>query len=271
MKLNKRNFLAILFSGLLLSICVIAGVVADAQSSEIVDGKSFESIRIGKSTSDDVVAVYGADYKLVDHNKYSYEIIYKNLGLSFYYCQADPNREIFVVTFQSPAKVATKSGIVLGESSFADVYRIYDSDMTSFNETDGRGIGFYEDEDTDADEMEDARTAPQTSVIAENTETESTDGSFIVDSTEVEKSASVVEQEISTTRNEEAESADESADTTEESAEAETSDEADESYEQKDAVQESAADQSRKSKIVRRIELVEKSGLRQCSSKFPGN
>jgi hypothetical protein len=270
MKFSGRNYLTTLFFGLTLAICACVGVVSFAQTqmAEVIEGERLGNIKIGKSTAGDVESVYGTNYKLVNHNKYSFEMIYKDLGLSFYYCQADPNKEIFVVEMEAPFKAVTKSGIVLGESTFADIYRIYGGGGSTYSEADYKGIYFYTEEDTDGDELEDARSQPQTE-----------DATEVADEAETEE-AEIDEKEITNFNrdNAEAEEGDEV-----EKPEAEEIVETEETEETvdngldtvtqadiiaDDANRETESDKEAKSKIVRRFELVEESGLRQCSELF---
>lgn len=48
-----------------------------------------DNIVVGRSTRSDVLAAYGEMHELINHNKYSYQMRYSDLGVSFYYCQAD--------------------------------------------------------------------------------------------------------------------------------------------------------------------------------------
>jgi hypothetical protein len=267
MKFSNRNYLTALFFGLTLSICACVGVVSFAQTQEeVVEGESLGNIKIGKSTAEDVQTVYGSNYKLVNHNKYSFEMIYKDLGLSFYYCQADPNKEIFVVEMEAPFKVVTKSGIVLGESTFADISRIYGGGTTTYSDADQSGIYFYSTEDIDGDELEDARTQPQTEELTEiSDETETAEAETI----NVERDNAEIDQSDEAEKTE-AEEISETEETNETEEIAENESESENQVEAVDekSILETEADRKTQSKIVRRFELVEKSGLRQCSELF---
>jgi len=268
MNLSGRNYLTALFFGLTLSICVCVGVVSFAQTqmAEVVEGESLGSIKIGKSTAADVETAYGSNYKLVNHNKYSFEMIYKELGLSFYYCQADPNKEIFVVEMEAPFKAVTKSGIILGESTFADISRVYSGGKTTYSDADFDGIYFYAAEDIDGDELEDARSQPQTEELTEitdETETDETEiANFRRDDAEADESDEAEKPEA-----EEAVETEETSET-EEIVENESESENQAQVDDEKSIPETEADKAEKSKIVRRFELVEKSGLRQCSELF---
>ncbi|HEX8845269.1 MAG TPA: hypothetical protein VF791_11525 [Pyrinomonadaceae bacterium] len=85
------------------------------------DGVGIENIAVGRSSLRDVVARFGNDYELIDHNKYSYEARYFDLRLSFYYRYGDEHKKIFVIDIRPPFRGVTESGIVLGKSTLGDV------------------------------------------------------------------------------------------------------------------------------------------------------
>jgi hypothetical protein len=234
-----------------------------------------DGIRIGKSNSEDVIKAYGDNFKLLDHNSYSYEMLYRDLGLSFYYCQNDPNREIFVVEIEAPARARTKKGIVLGESTMADVrgaYGEWDETSAGF-EYEGAGIYFDFREDTDGDDDPDARYAIKT----EKTTRGSTDSvepaetkNVVVDPevlTALVNQRNVTERETPAPVDYKTPEPEESVDPDDSDDEEETEQtETDKSINDKNEVQIEPDDRFR---VVRRIELIEKGGLRQCDSKFP--
>lgn len=267
MKLNKRHRAAILFFGVVFLICASIGVGSYAQTREgfITEGESLDSINIGKSTMDDVIAIYGTDYKLIKHREYSYEMVYKNLGLSFYSCQNDPNKEIFTIDIQTPFKATTAKGIILGESTFDDVFRAYgkwEKNSIGF-EYEKEGLYFnYEAEDSE--EAEESETQPNALNSDEKTKNTSftidgesgRENTFIIDGeevTELRTGALTNGRNIPFNLEQEEESSD--------------------SIEQEESSAESEADKSEekviKAKIVKFIQLIEKKGLRQCETKFP--
>ncbi|HUR96855.1 MAG TPA: hypothetical protein VMZ26_02185 [Pyrinomonadaceae bacterium] len=225
-------------------------VFAQQAEMTVMEGERADSINIGESTESDVVASYGTDYKLIEHGKYSYEMLYKNLGLSFYYCSADPSKEIFVVEMEAPAGALTNKGILLGSSTIDDVLRVYGEPEEELKEGSGleyEGIYFYAEEDTDSDDAEDARTATppaESKDVEASTQSASSQADYsnisVVRLNTLEyfdRIDKAPEVEIST------------GDSDEDETEAKSKD-------------------SDGPKIVRRIELIEKSGLRQCDSKF---
>lgn len=222
MRINKRYLLTILFFGVIFLICVSINSSAQSLKGVVNDGKSLDSLIIGKSTMDDVIAAYGNDYKLIKHKEYSYEMLYKNLGLSFYSCQADPNKEIFVIEMQSPFKAITGKGLKLGESTFADIYKIYDIRQKNRSALAFSGISFYAREEN-KEEPEDQSGQRLRAVSRSSVSWNGEDTSNNADNDETAESGK----------------------------------------KQADEVKEA------KYLILKRIELVEKGGLRQCDSVFP--
>lgn len=251
MKLNNRHRATILVFGVIFLICASIGVGSSAQTREgvITEGESLDSINIGKSTMDDVIAFYGADYKLIKHREYSYEMVYKNLGLSFYSCRNDPNKEIFTIDIQAPFKATTAKGIILGESTFEDISRVYgkwEKNSMGF-EYEKEGLYFnYEEKNKDNSEVEAKKTEVKDNSIADGAGKNSNSAltEFVIDG-----------QAVSNLR------------TNESNPSKNSNDEDDD--EEETAKAESEKDKVTKAKIVRQITLVEKTGLRQCETKFP--
>ena len=96
-------------------------------------------ITIGRSTMDDVVKKFGKDYKWIKNKKYSYQMTYSN-GLSFYICQSDKRKQIFVIEIRPPYKAKTARGITLGKSTLEDVHKSYGKLKSGLEY---RGISFY--------------------------------------------------------------------------------------------------------------------------------
>lgn len=267
----QKKYFMVFALGVILFVFMMIGVKSLAQSLEgyVVEGESFDGILIGKSTADDVIATYGADYKLINHNNYSYEMIYKNLGLAFYYCQADPNKEIFVVGIEPPFRATTKSGIILGESTIADLFQIYGTTSATSSGFEYDGIYFDVEEKTSGEDQEDARIETQ---IVENPKTEQSEnpGGFIIDGASGAESTFVIDgQEVSNVRVGELNQANNLEEN--ESNDVETEESENQTDETNENNQESEDDKALKAKVVKRIELIEKGGLRQCDSKFPRN
>ena len=118
----------------------------------LVDGESLDSIRIGKSTIDDVIANYGPDYNLKKYSDYSNALVYEKLGLIFYSCQDDPKREIFTIVMQSPFNVKTSKGIILGKSTFNELFEAYGKWNKNSAGFEYEKIGFYFNTDAEIPE-----------------------------------------------------------------------------------------------------------------------
>jgi len=108
--------------------------------SVIREGVGIEGIVVGKSTMDDVVKKFGRNYNWITNKKYSYQMIYPKLGLSFYICQTDKRKEIFVIEIKSPYRAKTSRGVVLGQSTVEEIEKIYGKLKSGLEY---RGISFY--------------------------------------------------------------------------------------------------------------------------------
>ncbi len=252
MRIKKRNISTALALGLFSIFLLFIGNTSIAQNLDgyIVEGERFDGITIGKSTADSVTAIYGGEYKLIDHKGYSYEMIYKNLGLSFYYCQADPNKEIFVVEIEPPSKVITSKGIILGKSTFDEVFRLYGETTESSMGFEYKGIVFHFEEDVTEEDQEDARNVqknPDKKVSDKKPE----NIGFMIDGSRGVESNFVVNELTENHSNQINIRSDRTLILADDS-------------EQKDIEKTKL-----RSKVVKRIELIENPELRQCDSKFP--
>lgn len=207
----------------------------------LVDGERLNNIVIGKSTVADVVAHYGADYKLKKWGRYSNALVYQRLGLTFYSCQGDPKREIFSIVMQAPFEIETSKGIVLGKSTFSDVFVSYGlwNETSAGFEYERSGLYFnhvaeifsgFEESNQNFDELPATVAAnPEPTVVP--------DKSTVDDRSEF--------------------SSDETADMKTDGREENSDDE---------GLRKVVAEHG--DKIVRQIELIEKGGLRQCQTNF---
>jgi hypothetical protein len=107
----------------------------------IREGVGVEGIVVGKSTMTDVEKKFGKDYDWITNKKYSYQMTYAKLGLSFYICQADKRKEIFVIEIKPPYRGKTSRNVVLGQSTLADIEKAYGKLPKSGLEY--SGISFY--------------------------------------------------------------------------------------------------------------------------------
>lgn len=106
----------------------------------IFEGFGVEGIVVGKSTIADVEKKFGKDYNWITNKKYSYQMAYPKLGLSFYICQADKRKEIFVIEIKAPYRAKTSRSVVLGQSTVEDIEKIYGKLKSGLEY---RGISFY--------------------------------------------------------------------------------------------------------------------------------
>ncbi|HEX5709651.1 MAG TPA: hypothetical protein VFX96_20400 [Pyrinomonadaceae bacterium] len=148
----------------LLAACA-AGAVGDAPPESrasapsspparlLVEGWGVDNVVVERSTAAEVVAEYGEPDEVIKHKKYSREMAYKKLGLSFYYFYEDAEKKIFHIAAKRPFKGSTTKGIVLGESTVADVLRIYGNASISSNTSYDywalryQGVEFYVEND----------------------------------------------------------------------------------------------------------------------------
>ena len=150
-----RKYISVGIYGAIFLSLSVPFALAQNRKGLIVDGVNFENILIGKTTMKEVKAKYGENYETNKNGDYSVEIIYKTLGLTFYACAADPNKEIFDIVFESPAAIKTSKGIILGKSTLGDVYRIYKSPgEKTYSDSDQPGMFFFVKTDDSSDAYE---------------------------------------------------------------------------------------------------------------------
>ena len=131
----KKKILFLLFFTI---SCLL--ISAQAQTIEVAkEGIGVEGIKVGKSTRSDVIRKFGRDFETKKYGKYSYQMIYES-GLSFYFCQADRQQEIFVVEMRAPYRAKTLRGIELSKSTVVDIRRIYGKAKKGLRY---RGVEFY--------------------------------------------------------------------------------------------------------------------------------
>ncbi|HEX9961815.1 MAG TPA: hypothetical protein VGB00_12830, partial [Pyrinomonadaceae bacterium] len=151
--MEKKLFLLI-FPAL---ICFLSLTTANAQNNKLAaqkpnvirEGVGIEGIVVGKSTMDDVIKKFGRDYNWITNKKYSYQMTYAKLGLSFYICQADKRKQIFDIEIKQPYRAKTSKGIILGKSTVEDIYKIYGKSRgggigaSSVEDLEFRGVSFF--------------------------------------------------------------------------------------------------------------------------------
>jgi hypothetical protein len=133
--LDMKKFIVLLF------FCFISNVTA--QTLEIKEGVGVRGLVVGSSSLKDVEARLGKPDKVVLHKKYSKQLLYRELGLSFYSCQSDKKQRIFVIEIKRPFKGKTTRGIELGSSNRKDVEKLYGSGNKKYRGKEYRGVEFY--------------------------------------------------------------------------------------------------------------------------------
>ena len=63
----------------------------------VISGLSVDDIVVGAHISEIVIQKYGLDYDEINHNNYSIEMSYSEIGLSFYYRFDNPFKTIFSI------------------------------------------------------------------------------------------------------------------------------------------------------------------------------
>ncbi len=115
-------------------------VKADKSLKVIKEGVGVDGIKVGQSTSNDVIKKYGKAYRWEVNKKYSYQMTYPGTGLSFYFCQSDKKEQIFLIEIKSPFKGKTSRGITLGRSTKEETEKLYGKPIEGFQY---KGIHFY--------------------------------------------------------------------------------------------------------------------------------
>lgn len=106
----------------------------------VKEGSGIEGIQVGKSNARDVMKKFGARPRREVNKKYSNQLTYDRLGLSFYYCQSDKKETIFLIEIKAPYKAKTSKGVVLGQSTKEETEKIYGKPRDGFEY---KGINFY--------------------------------------------------------------------------------------------------------------------------------
>jgi hypothetical protein len=100
-------------------------LVQSPQRIYVTAGLGIDGIAVGYSTKKTVVARYGEEDSLTEHNKYSYEMKYADEGISFWYRSDDAEQKIFAISLWPESRAFTGRGIVVGQSTLKDVFDAY--------------------------------------------------------------------------------------------------------------------------------------------------
>jgi hypothetical protein len=128
---------------LLLPIIFLFVVSAFGQGADIKEGEGVKGFKVGITSLKDVEAKLGKPDERRKHKKYSNELKYKDLGLSFYACQSDKKQRIFVIEIKRPFVGKTARGIQIGTSTRKEVEKLYGSGNKKYRGKEYKGVGFY--------------------------------------------------------------------------------------------------------------------------------
>lgn len=106
----------------------------------IKEGVGVMGIKVGSSTSKDVVKKFGKVYRWEINKKYSYQMTYDRSGVSFYFCQQDKKEVIFLIEMKAPFKGTTTKGVTLGTTTKEETEKLYGKPKDGFEYP---GINFY--------------------------------------------------------------------------------------------------------------------------------
>lgn len=128
----------ILFPGLLSVVLALTAGSVSAQTAferqTVSEGYGVGKILVRYSKDSDVTGEYGDDNRIIKHGSYSTGIAYEKLGLAFYYCQADPEKEIFSIHIKAPFKADTSRGVILGVSTKEEAELLYKDHPIQFSD-----------------------------------------------------------------------------------------------------------------------------------------
>jgi hypothetical protein len=128
---------------LLLTIIFLFAVSANAQGIDIKEGIGVGGVKVGISNQKDIEGKYGKPEQIIKHKKYSTQLVYKEKGLSFYLCQSDKKKQVFVIEIKRPFVGKTSRGIQIGTSTKKEVEKLYGTGNKKYRGKEYKGIEFY--------------------------------------------------------------------------------------------------------------------------------
>jgi len=120
-------------------------IINSTDSIEVVEGVGFLKFQVDKFTKDTVLKYFGTCFKEINHNNYSIEINYNDLGISFYYLYKTKPEKIFAVALSENFKGRTKRGFSISSMTLNDVLNIYGNPAWSYNEESDEISARYDD------------------------------------------------------------------------------------------------------------------------------
>jgi hypothetical protein len=128
---------------LLFTILFLTATTSFGQGLDIKEGVGVGGVKVGVSNQKDIEEKYGKPEKIVKHKKYSTQMIYKAKGLSFYLCQSDKKKQVFVIEIKRPFVGKTTRGIQIGTSTKKEVEKLYGTGNKLYRGKEYKGIEFY--------------------------------------------------------------------------------------------------------------------------------
>lgn len=99
---------------------------------EIVAGKGFGGVEVGKTSLADLKKMFGTAFTAQNYNNFSVGVSYPDLGMDFYFdykdyhsIKPDDAKKIFSIQLKLPFKGRTTKGIILGYSTMSEVEKLY--------------------------------------------------------------------------------------------------------------------------------------------------
>lgn len=93
---------------------------------KIFRGCGIEDNTLNLITANDIIEKYGKKFTEVNHNNYSIEIQYPNLGMSFNYKYNDSTKTIYLMSVTGEVSAITETGLVFNKDlKFSDVINHY--------------------------------------------------------------------------------------------------------------------------------------------------
>ncbi len=128
---------------LLPMIIFLVAISANAQGLDIKEGVGVGGVKVGFSKQKDIEEKYGKPEQVIKHKKYSTQLVYKEKGLSFYLCQSDKKKQVFVIEIKRPFVGKTTRGIQIGTSTKKEVEKLYGTGNKKYRGKEYKGIEFY--------------------------------------------------------------------------------------------------------------------------------
>jgi hypothetical protein len=105
------------------------GYMEDWEENKLViPGVGINSIIINETSFNDIETKYGKNYTLINHNNFSFEMYYQDIGLSCYYKQSDLMKKIFFIKLTKLFEAYTNNGIIFdldSQVTVADIVAYY--------------------------------------------------------------------------------------------------------------------------------------------------